>query len=82
MRKIMDAIHNNIWIKILTLISVSLIIASFLLPQMGLIDSSTLAAVGELFAWAALWALIHALDNGKDAKLTKGDVEINIGDNN
>lgn len=82
MNKIIDAIHNNIWIKILTLISVSLLITSFLLPPIGLIDSSSIAAVGELFAWAALWALIHALDNGKDAQLKKGDVEINIGDNN
>ena len=57
-------------------ISLLLIIGGFLLPPMGIVDSSVLTAVGELLMFgvlAQLPALINAARNGKSIKLTKGD---------
>jgi hypothetical protein len=79
---IKEVIHNNIWIKIFSITSIVLMVTSFFLPPMGTIDSSVLGGVGELFAWAALWAFIHAIDNGKDAKVKHNDTEITVGDIN
>ncbi len=81
-KKIVELIHNNIWIKIFGITSIVLLLTSFFLPPLGSIDNSVIAAVGELFAWAALWALIHALDNGKEAKVKHKDTEITVGDLN
>lgn len=81
-KKIVELIHNNIWIKIFGITSIVLLLTSFILPPLGSIDNSVIAAVGELFAWAALWAFIHALDNGKDAKVKHKDTEITVGDLN
>ena len=57
-------------------VSLLLITGGFLLPPMGIIDSSVLTAVGELLMFgvlAQLPALISAVRNGKSIKLTKGD---------
>lgn len=43
-------------------------------------DPSVLAAVGELFAFAALGTVIKAIDKGSSASVKKGDVEIKIDD--
>lgn len=69
---------NNYWFYILSGIAVSLIIASFICPPTGIIDSSVIAATGEIFAFAALGTVIKAIDKGIDAKMTKGDVSIDI----
>ena len=57
-------------------VSIVLIVGGFLLPPMGIVDSSVLTAVGELLMFgvlAQLPALINAARNGKSIKLTKGD---------
>ena len=57
-------------------ISLLLIIGGFLLPPMGIIDGSVLAAVGELLMFGVLAqvpALIDAAKNGKSVKISKGD---------
>ena len=57
-------------------VSLLLITGGFLLPPMGIIDSSVLTAVGELLMFgvmAQVPALISAAKNGKSIKLTKGD---------
>lgn len=63
---------------VLTAIATALIIASFFVPPMGVIDGSVLAAVGELFAFAALFAGWEAADRGVDAKVTHGDTTIEL----
>ena len=37
-----------------------------------------MAACGELFAFAALWTVIKAIDKGSDVKLSKGDMSVTI----
>lgn len=68
---------------ILTLISAALIVGSFFMPPQGTIDGSVLAAVGELFGFAALFAAWEAVDRGIDAKVTHGNttIELNNPDN-
>ena len=73
-------ISHNFWFKLLSLSAVILLIASFIVPPMGVIDSSVIAAVGEIFAFAALYTLGNAIEKGKSATITKGDVELTIGD--
>lgn len=73
-----DIIAKNTWFKIFSIIAILLLITSFLLPPTGAIDSSVLAATGEIFAFAALGTFIKALDKGVDAKMQKGDTTIEI----
>lgn len=62
----------------LTAIAVGLIVASFFIPPTGVIDGSVLAAVGELFAFAALFMAWEALDRGIDTKVTHGNTTIEL----
>lgn len=62
----------------LAFISVALIIASFFTPPEGVVDGSVLAAVGELFGFAALFAVWEAIDRGIDAKITHGNTSIEL----
>lgn len=62
----------------LTAIAVGLIVASFFIPPTGVIDGSVLAAVGEVFAFAALFMAWEALDKGIDAKVTHGNTTIEL----
>lgn len=55
-----------------------LLTASFLCPPLAVIDGSVLAAVGEVFAFAALWTLIKAMDEGHTATLTHNDTTLTI----
>lgn len=59
-------------------VSVLLIVGSFFVPPMGVVDGSVLAAVGELFAFAALFMTWEALDRGIDAKVTHGNTTIEL----
>lgn len=70
--------RHDIWLRILTLASIALLVWSFVLPPPGVIDSSVIAAVGELAGFAALWQIAKAIDKGVDAALRKGDTEITI----
>lgn len=75
--KLLD-FKSNIWFYVLSFIAIALIIGSFFVPPLGVIDPSVLAAVGELFAFGALGSLIKAIDLGYDTKLTKGDSSVEI----
>lgn len=59
-------------------ISASLIITSFIIPPTGVIDTSVLAASGELFAWSSLAVVIKALSKGTDVSISKGDMNVNL----
>ena len=69
---------TNIWLRILSISSILLIIASFFVPPLGIIDGSILAAVGELEALGVLWIVLRAIENGTGASFKKGDVEVDI----
>ena len=63
---------------VLSFIAVALIVTSFFIPPQGVVDSSVLAAVGEIFAFAALFAAWEAIDKGIDAKVTHGNTTLSI----
>lgn len=70
--------ESNIWMRILTISSLLLIIASFFVPPLGILDGSVLAAVGELEVLGVLWIVLRAVENGTGASFKKGDVEVDI----
>ena len=71
--------HNWIfWICLLT--SILLIVTSFFVPPLSVIDGSVLASVGELFAFAALGNIVAAIEKGIDAKVEHNGTSITIGD--
>lgn len=59
-----------------------MIIASWFVPPMAVIDSSVLASVGEIFGFAALGTVIKAIDKGVDAKVQHNNTSLTIGDLN
>ena len=63
-------------------ISLSLIIAGFIVPPTGKIDGSVLTAVGELFGFATLFVVIKAIERGVNAKIQHGKTSMTIGDLN
>ena len=69
---------TNIWMRILTISSILLIIASFFVPPLGILDGSVLAAVGELEGLGVLWIILRAVEKGIGASFKKGDVEVDI----
>ena len=79
MRKILkETWESNIWMRILSISSLLLIIASFFVPPLGIVDGSILAAVGELEVFGVLWIVMHAIEKGTAASFKKGDVEVDI----
>ena len=61
-------------------ISVLLILISFFVPPLALVDGSVLAATGELFGFAALGAVIHSIDRGKTASVSHNGTTITVGE--
>lgn len=55
-----------------------LIVASFILPPMGVVDNSVLAAVGELDGVIALGAVIKAIDKGTDVSVQHNNTSVTI----
>ena len=79
MRKILkETWESNIWLRILSISSILLIIASFFVPPLGVLDGSVLAAVGELEGLGVLWIVLRAVEKGIGASFKKGDVEVDI----
>jgi hypothetical protein len=72
-----DRFHKNVFL-ICLLTSVGLIVASFVTPPMWIIDGSILAAVGELFGFAALAEVAAAIERGHSATISHGNTSIEI----
>lgn len=72
---------NDIWLQILTLTSIILIISSFIVPPTGVIDSSVLAATGELAGFAAIWEFNKAMNKNIDARVKIREMEIELNKN-
>ncbi len=77
-RTIYEAMIQDVGFHILTTVSIILIITSFFIPPLGIIDSSVFVGVGELFAFAALWELHVAIRKGLDAKIRHGNTSMYI----
>lgn len=65
-----------------SVISLSLIVGSFFVPPMGVIDASVLKAVGEIIGIIALFILREAIHEGIDAKVTHGNTTIELTNDN
>lgn len=76
-----DKFHKRVFL-ICLLVSVFLLVVSFFTPPKWVIDATILAAVGELFGFAALGEIVAAIERGKTAKITKGDITLSVGDDN
>ncbi len=72
------AIQGNAWFAVLTIAAIVLIVASWFVPPMAVIDGSVLAAVGELFGFGALWTVVKAIDKGTPASLTHNGTTISV----
>lgn len=68
--------NKPFWICLV--VSILLIIGGALTPPPFIIDSSIFIACGILFAFAALHVLDKAIDKGTGAKITKGDISLEI----
>lgn len=77
-KKCKECWKQDIWLKILTITSVGLIISSFIVPPLGIIDGSVLAAVGELTGLGALWEFTKAMNKNIDAKVKIKELSLSI----
>jgi len=72
----------NVWTVIgeatTGLVAFGLLIAGFLLPPPGVIDTSVIQAVGEILAFATIWMLPKAIAAGKNIKLSHGNTTITV----
>lgn len=71
-------LRDNLYFWFFGGISVLLIVLSFFIPPLSVVDGSVLAAAGELFAFAALGAVIHAIDTGKTATIQHGSTSLTV----
>lgn len=62
------------WICLI--VSISLIVAGFCVPPIGIIDGSVLTAVGILFGFATLAQIPVIIEVAGYVKMTKGDMTI------
>ena len=66
---------------ILSVVAITLIIAGFLVPPLGIIDGSVLTAVGEIVFLVTIFFVWDCVTKGKIEKIKKGDIEASISDN-
>ena len=72
-----DKFHKRIFL-ICVVVSIILILVSFVTPPAWIIDGSVLAATGELFAFAALAEVAAAIERGHSASISHGNTTIEI----
>lgn len=78
-----DIIEDTpLWWKLLLLFNVILVVASFFVPPVGVIDPSVLTAIGELCGFSLLGMIPHYLKVGKSVKVSKGDTTIEVQSHN
>lgn len=61
-------------------VAIILFVGGFFCPPMGVIDGSILKASGILLGFASLAVLAQAIHNGKSISFTKGDMEVEVGE--
>lgn len=67
------------WICLI--ISVILLVTSFIIPPAGVIDPSVLAGVGELTFWGVIFklpAMIQTIRDGKSVSIKHGETEVTV----
>ena len=74
-------LENNTFFWVFSGIGLLLIIIAFFIPPAAQIHQSVLIAVGEINGFAALGAVIKAIDKGRSATFHHNDTEITINSN-
>ena len=74
-------LSNNLFFWLFSGIGLLLIIIAFFIPPAAHIDQSVLIAVGEINGFAALGAVIKAIDNGGSATFHHNNTEVTINSN-
>ena len=74
-------LENNTFFWIFSIIGLLLIIIAFFIPPTAYIDQSVLIAVGEINGFAALGAVIKAIDKGVDATFQHNNTSVTITNN-
>ena len=79
MKRFWDSyIRYNIPFFIFFGIALVLLIISWIAPPPMQVHESVIQAVAEIFAFAALWTIVIAIEKGVGASFRKGDVELEI----
>ena len=71
-------LENNKFFIFFSIAALILIVAGFIVPPTGQIDSSVLIAVGELNGTLAIGAVIKAIDKGRSASIKHNGTELDI----
>ena len=74
-------LENNGFFWLFSSIGLLLIIIAFFIPPAAYIDSSVLIAVGEINGFAALGAVIKAIDRGSSATFHHNGTDVTINSN-
>lgn len=69
---------KNFWVRVLSIIAVIFLAVGLCMPPAGVIDGSVLIGVGEIFGFASLSTLLHAMDIGKRASVKHNATEITV----
>ena len=81
-KEVVDCIKRHWFEPASMLVSIFLLVGSFFVPPMAIIDSSILAGVGELLGGAAVLSFLSNLPEyikaGASAKLSKGDLNLEL----
>ena len=74
-------LKDNTFFWIFSIIGLLLIVIAFFIPPAAYIDSSVLIAVGEINGFAALGAVIKAIDKGSSATFHHNGTDVTINSN-
>ena len=74
-------LQSNLFFWIFSGIGLLLIIIAFFIPPTAYIEQSVLIAVGEINGFAALGAVIKAIDKGSSATFHHNGTEVTINSN-
>ena len=77
--RIKKATSHNAPFWVCLSVSIALIVAGFIMPPTGKIDGSVLTALGELFAYPALYTLWLAIRDGGNANMKHGKTSLTVG---
>lgn len=69
--------HKRVFL-ICLIVAIILLVVSWVMPPAWIIDKSILAAVGELFGFAALGEVAAAVERGHSATIQHGNTSISI----
>lgn len=73
-----DRFHKRVFL-ICLIVAIVLLVVSWVMPPAWIIDKSILAAVGELFGFAALGEVAAAVERGHSATIQHGNTSVTIG---